>query len=109
MPQLIGASYEAITGVLQEELRKKDQIKTALVINATYVKYKYNGKGDPADKANYEAKYLNTYHRGKMNALLSEKDIDEHITKSVSHIDKHISDHLISESGFILEYISSII
>ncbi|GES74630.1 hypothetical protein GLOIN_2v1480811 [Rhizophagus clarus] len=76
MPQLIEASREAITGVLQEELRRKDQIKTALVVNATYINYKYKGKGDPTDKANYETKELNTYHRGKMGVLLSEKDID---------------------------------
>ncbi|GES99862.1 hypothetical protein GLOIN_2v1480811 [Rhizophagus clarus] len=108
MPQLIEASREAITGVLQEELRRKDQIKTALVVNATYVNYKYKGKGDLTDKANYETKELNTYHRGKMGVLLSEKDIDEHLAKTVSHIDKKISDQLILESGFILRYINYI-
>ncbi|GES87874.1 hypothetical protein GLOIN_2v1481003 [Rhizophagus clarus] len=73
IPQLIGASREAITSVLQKELHRKDQIKTALVINATYVKYKYKEKGDLADKANYEAINLDTYHRGKMGVLLSER------------------------------------
>ncbi|RIA87467.1 hypothetical protein C1645_827740 [Glomus cerebriforme] len=70
-----GASREAITGILQEELCRKDQIKIALIINATYAKYKYNRKG-------------------KMGVLLSKKDIDKYLAQSVSYIDKKISDHL---------------
>ncbi|EXX77773.1 uncharacterized protein OCT59_024709 [Rhizophagus irregularis] len=108
IPQLIGVSNKTITGVLQEELCRKNQIKTVLVINAIYVKYKYNGKGNSADKAIYEAKYLDRYHRGKIDVLLSEKDIDEHLAISISHIDKKISDYLIHKSGFILKRINSI-
>ena len=55
MPQLIGAAREATSDVLQEELHRKDQIKSVLVVNAIYVKYKYKGSGDPVDLANYKA------------------------------------------------------
>src|SRR5271154_3295372 len=86
MSQLMGIACEAITDVLQEELHEKDQIKSVLVINATYVKYKYKGSGDPADSTNYEASYLNTYYRGNMRAILLKNDIEKHITQSVREI-----------------------
>ena len=37
-----------------------------------------------------------------MNVLLSENDIDEHITSSVGKIDKKIENYLKEESGKIL-------
>ncbi|CAG8815438.1 3152_t:CDS:2, partial [Racocetra fulgida] len=49
LPQLMG-----ITKVLKEELQKKDQIKSALVVSATYVKYKYKS-GDPSNIENHSA------------------------------------------------------
>ena len=88
MPQLMASSREAITSVLQEELHKKDQIKSALVIYATYVKNTYKGKGDIVDPTNYETNYHHSYHRGSMREILSEKCIDEHITLSGREIDK---------------------
>src|SRR5277367_1401348 len=108
MPQLIRIAREAITDILQEELHRKDQIKSVLVVKAIYVKYKYKGTGDPADPANYEASYLNTYHKGNMRAILSKNDIEKHITQSVREIDRKIEKYLKEESGKILLYIESV-
>jgi len=108
MPQLMGAAREAITDVLQEELHRKDQIKSLLVVNATYVKYKYKGSGDPADPTNFEASYLPTYHRGNMRAILSKNDIAKHITQSVGEIDGQIEKNMKEESGKILLRIESV-
>ncbi|CAG8517147.1 22089_t:CDS:2 [Cetraspora pellucida] len=44
--QLFASAYKAITNILKEELHKKDQIKSALVAYATYIKYTYKGSGD---------------------------------------------------------------
>jgi len=108
MPQLMGAAREAITDVLQEELHRKDQIKSLLVVNATYVKYKYKGSGDLADPTNFEASYLPTYHRGNMRAILSKNDIAKHITQSVGEIDGQIEKNMKEESGKILLRIDSV-
>jgi hypothetical protein len=102
MPQLVASARKQITDVLKEELRRKDQIKSAIVVFATYIKYKYLGSGDIADKRNYEITYHHPYHRGKQHILLSENDIDEHITKSTGEIDEKIKKYLKKESGKIL-------
>src|SRR5215475_11790926 len=94
MLHLIGSTHNAITDVLQEELHRKDQIKSALVVHATYVSYKYKGMGDISDPANYEANYHHPYHRGGMREILSESYIDEHITLSGGKIDKKIESYL---------------
>lgn len=102
MPQLVASARKQITDVLKEELRRKDQIKSAIVVYATYVKYKYLESGDISDMRNYEKKYYYPYHRGKQHILLSENDIDNHITKSAGEIDEKIEKYLKEESGKIL-------
>ena len=102
MPQLIASARKQITDVLKEELRRKDQIKSAMVIYATYVRYKYVGYGDVTNKNNYEITYYHTYHRGRQHVLLSENDIDEYITNSAREIDEKIEKYLKEESGKIL-------
>jgi len=49
MPQFMDSARSSITNILKKELYKKDQIKSALVIHATYIKYKYKGIGDSTD------------------------------------------------------------
>ena len=39
MPQLMALSHKAITDIFQEELHRKNQIKSAIVVNANYVIY----------------------------------------------------------------------
>src|SRR3954470_13869843 len=102
MPHLIASACNAITRVLQEELHRKDQIKSALVVNATYAKYTYKGSGDITDPVNYQVSYHHPYHRGGQREILSEKYIDEHITLSGVEIDKKIESYLKEESGKIL-------
>ena len=101
-PQLVASARKQITDVLKEEFRRKDQIKSVMVIHTTYVRYKYVGSGDVTNKNNYEITYYHPYHRGKMHVLLSENDIDEHITKSAGEIDEKIEKYLKEESGKIL-------
>jgi len=57
MPQFMDSSRSAITDVLKKELCKKDQIKSALVIHATYIKYKYKEIGDSTNIKNYNTSY----------------------------------------------------
>ncbi|GES86542.1 hypothetical protein GLOIN_2v1477922 [Rhizophagus clarus] len=102
MPQLIAEARGAITDVLKEELSKRDQIKSALVVHATYVSYTYKGTGDISNRANYIPKYHHPYHRSQQREILSEQYIDEHITKSGVEIDKKIEKYLKEESGKIL-------
>src|SRR5215216_2024765 len=102
MPQLIAEARGAITDVHKEELHKRDQIKSALVIHATYVSYTYKGTGDISDWANYTAKYHHPYHRSYQREILSKQYIDEHITQSGVEIDQKIESYLKEESGKIL-------
>ena len=102
MPHLIASARNAITNVLKEELHRRDQIKLALVVNATYISYKYNGSGDPSDLANYTTKYHHPYHRSQQHKILSEQYIDEHITQSGVEIDQKIESYLKEKSGKIL-------
>ncbi|CAG8773012.1 679_t:CDS:2, partial [Racocetra fulgida] len=82
MPQLMASTRKAITNILKEELYKKNQIKTSLVIESIYAKYKYKGEGDAMNKANYELSQTHSYHRGKQHILLSENDIDPYLIQS---------------------------
>ena len=99
MLQLVASACKQITDVLKEELRRKNQIKSTMVIYATYVRYKYVGSGDVTNKNNYEITYYHPYHRGNMHVLL---DIDKHITNSAGEIDEKIEKYLKEESNKIL-------
>jgi len=59
------------------------------------------GEGEKKDKiAQYY--YKQVYHRGEMRAILSEQDIDEHITITAGEIDKKIEDFMDNGSGWKL-------
>src|SRR3954452_9979883 len=105
----MASARNAITRVLQEELHRKDQIKSALVVNATYAKYTYKGSGDITDSANYQISYHHPYHRGSQREIISEGYIDEHIILSGGEIDKKIESYLKEESGKILLRIEMIL
>ena len=107
MLQLIASACKQITNVLKKELHRKDQIKSAIVINATYVRYKYI-RSDVTNINNYEKTYYHPYHRGKQHILLSENDIDEYITKSAREIDEKIEKYLKEESGKILLWLEMV-
>ena len=83
MPQFMDSARSSITNILKKELYKKDQIKSALVIHATYIKYKYKGIGDSSEIKNYDTNYYHAYHRSNMHVLLSENDIDQYLIQSV--------------------------
>ncbi|GES95656.1 hypothetical protein GLOIN_2v1480811 [Rhizophagus clarus] len=97
MPQLMGLIRPKITEVLQTELRRKDQIKSAIVALCLYSITKRNPDGTTVKS------YIEYYHKGGMRAILSEGDIDEHITKSAGKIDNHIEKTLKKGSGYVLE------
>jgi hypothetical protein len=102
IPQLIGASRTKIKEVYQTELNKKDQIKSTIVVKCLY-SFTKNVKGERPEKS-----YVDRHHRGGMRAILSEGDIDEHITRSTGKIDKQVEDTLQSGSGYVLEQILEI-
>jgi len=96
LPKLISASRQKIKEVLQTELRRKDQIKSAIVVLCRYkIGNKKEAKGEPV--------YIDKHHRGGMRPILSEGEIDGHITQSVGEIDKQVEDTLKKGSGGILE------
>src|SRR6185312_12974639 len=97
MPQLIASAREQITNVLKAELRRKDQIKSALVVYCNYMKMEEKDKDKLASPF-----YQQEYHRGEMRAILSENDIDEHITLSGGEIDAKIEKFLKKGSGWTL-------
>ena len=90
MPQFMDSSRSAITNILKKEIHKKDQIKSALVIHATYIKYKYKGIGDSTDIKNYDTSYHHPYHRSNMHLLLSENDIDQHLINLLGKLMKRL-------------------
>src|SRR5260363_47577 len=90
MPQLLANARDEITRVLKIELNKKDQIKTALIAHCYYANSKK--KED----------MLYRHHRSKMCPLLTENDIDEHISQSASEIDKKIEEMLNGKLGMQL-------
>src|SRR3954464_5536951 len=48
IPQLMAAARPQITEVLEREMDRKDQIKSAITVKVLYKKYKYKEKGDPS-------------------------------------------------------------
>jgi len=102
MPQLMGLIRPKITKVLQTELSRNDQIKSAIVALCLYSITKRNLDGTS------DITYTEYSHRGGMRAILSEGDIDEHITKSAGKIDNHIEKILNKGSGYVLEQILEI-
>src|SRR5260363_95516 len=90
MPQLLANARDEITRVLKIKLNEKDQIKTALIALCYYANSKK--KED----------MLYRHHRSKMRPLLTENDIDEHISQSASEIDKKIEEMLNGKSGMQL-------
>ena len=65
-------------------------------------KYKYKEIGDFIDIKNYDTSYHHSYYRSNMHVLLSENNIDQHLTQSVREIDEKIESYLKEESGKIL-------
>ncbi|RGB22172.1 hypothetical protein C1646_776508 [Rhizophagus diaphanus] len=102
IPQIIGLIWHKITEVLQIELQRKDQIKSAIVALCLYSHTKKSSDGLQI------LTFKEKYHKGEMRAILSEGDINEHITKSVGEIDNHIEKTLQSGSGHILKRVLEI-
>ncbi|GES97919.1 hypothetical protein GLOIN_2v1481003 [Rhizophagus clarus] len=102
IPQLIGLIRPKIKEVLQTELRKKDQIKSAIVALCQYSITKKN----PDDIS--EPVEVEKYHRENMRPIFLEGDIEEHITKTIGEIDVQIEETLKKESGYILKRILEI-
>ncbi|GBB98167.1 hypothetical protein RclHR1_31510001 [Rhizophagus clarus] len=102
MPQLIGLIRPKIKEVLQIELCKKDQIKSAIVALCQYsiAKRKPDDTSEPVE--------VEKYHRGDMRPILLEGDIEEHITRTIGKIDVQIEETLKKGSGYILERILEI-
>ena len=96
MPKLMSASRDAITRVIKTKLNRKDQIKSKLIVLCTYEKtIKEEGKLP-------KKIYNQFYHPGKIWSILSEKDIDKHITLSAGEIDKQIDSFLNNGLGWKL-------
>ncbi|GBB99182.1 hypothetical protein RclHR1_03440015 [Rhizophagus clarus] len=102
MPQLIGLIRPKIKEVLQTEFRKKDQIKLAIVALCKYslAKSKPDDTSEPVE--------IEKYHRENMRPIFLEKDIEEHITKTIGEIDVQIEETLKKGSGYILKRILEI-
>ena len=108
IPQLISASRPKIKEVLQTELHRKDQIKSAIVVKCLYLLTKKD-KEEREDSDDFANKvYKVKYHRGEMRPILLEGDIDEHITLTVGEIDKQVEEALLKGSGYTLEQIEEI-
>ncbi|GES88881.1 hypothetical protein GLOIN_2v1481003 [Rhizophagus clarus] len=108
IPQLISASQPKIKEVLQTELHKKDQIKSAIVVKCLYLLTKKD-KEEREDSDDFANKvYKVKYHRGEMRPILLEEDIDEYITLTVGEIDKQVEEALLKGSGYTLERIEEI-
>ena len=71
-PTIIADTRQKITEILESELEEKGQIKSAIIILATYLDINGN--------------YMQVHHRGDMRILLLKNDIDGHITKSAVDI-----------------------
>ena len=104
MPHLMALAREQITSVIKAELRRKDQIKSAIVVYCNYMKMEKKDKDKPKNSF-----YDQKYHPGKMRAILSEQDIDDHITLSAGEIDAKIEKFLSNGSGWTLIRIEMII
>ena len=89
MPQLLANARDEITRVLKIELNEKEHIKSALVALCYYEKVNKSLK-----KEDKENNIMYCHHRSNMRSLLSENDIDDHISQSASEIDKDIEEML---------------
>src|SRR5688572_3145578 len=65
IPQLISASRQKIKEVFQIELRKNDQIKSAIVVKCLYSHTKVDKEDHLSEKI-----YKELYHRGGMRSIL---------------------------------------
>ncbi|GES76187.1 hypothetical protein GLOIN_2v1481003 [Rhizophagus clarus] len=101
IPQIIGLIWHKITEVLQIELQRKDQIKSAIVALCMYSYIKKSPDGSQT------LTITEKHHRGEMRVILSEGDINKHITKSVDEIDKHIEETLQSGSD-LRQYLDTV-
>ncbi|RHZ49273.1 hypothetical protein Glove_526g3 [Diversispora epigaea] len=97
MPQLMASARKQITSVLKAELQRKNQIKSTIVVYCNYMKIPKAKKGGLQPPI-----YIQPHHRGGMRAILSEQDIDEHLTLSAGEIDKKIEKFLNNGSGLYL-------
>ncbi|GBB97709.1 hypothetical protein RclHR1_30460001 [Rhizophagus clarus] len=102
MSQLIGLIHPKIKEVLQTELHKKDQIKSAIVALCLYsiIKRKPDDTSEPIE--------VEKYHKGDMRAIFLEEDIEEYITRTIGEIDVQIEKTLKKGSDYILEQILEI-
>ncbi|RIA90972.1 hypothetical protein C1645_822638 [Glomus cerebriforme] len=63
-------------------LYRKDQIKSVIVVKCLYSYDEKTGKNSS------KTKYVEKYHRGGMQPIFSEGEIDKHITITAKEIDK---------------------
>jgi hypothetical protein len=94
--KLISASRQKIKEVLQTELYRKDQIKSAIVV---LCRYSYGNKKEIEGEPVIDE----IHHRGRMHLILLEEEIDGYITQSIGKIDKKVEEKLKKGSGVILE------
>ncbi|GES77183.1 hypothetical protein GLOIN_2v1480811 [Rhizophagus clarus] len=100
MPKLIASARQEMIRVFQTEFRRKEQIKSTIVAKCIYYKKEKKDRSD--NSAPDIIKIAEKWHRGKMQALLSENYIDEHLTSSGGEIDKKIEEYLENGSNWIL-------
>ncbi|CAG8633775.1 6598_t:CDS:2 [Scutellospora calospora] len=86
---LLTNAKDEITRVLKIKLNKKEHIKLVLVALCYYKKVNKSLK-----KEDKENNIIYCHHRSKIYSLLSENDIDNHISQSASKIDKDIEEIL---------------
>ena len=92
-------SVTAVVLPLQTELKRKEQIKSAIVVKCIYYKQEKVNKGGKKVPC---IRITEKYHKGKLRTILSENYIDEHITLSGGEIDKKIEQYLENGSNWIL-------
>ena len=102
MPQLMSVTCQKIKEVLQTELRRKDQIKSAIVALCRYLITNKERDGSTSTTI------VDLYHKGQMWPILLKGEINEHITKTAGEIDEQVENMLKSGSGYHLEQILEI-
>ncbi|RGB39948.1 hypothetical protein C1646_811651 [Rhizophagus diaphanus] len=96
MVQLIEASREKITEVIQTEFKRKgSQLKTRIVAYCAYEQRKIV-------QGEISVTYTDKYHDGEMQVLLAEHSIDEFLDRSTGEIDADIEAYLNNGSGWRL-------
>ncbi len=86
MLKLIAFAWEEIIKVLQTKLKRKDQIKTTLVI---YYKYFFKKKDPVTKKITYT--FADVYYKGEIQSILLKDDIKKHLTCSEGEINEKIN------------------